>query len=148
MEDESDETPLRGWRSRWANRSYATSEIASDIQLPSQFGSGAVGPFLESDLFALNASYSPSIDPGAATIDVGGGSSHMDDSTALSHAFIDRHKPFLWKMPWENSIMEPIFRGSIGSAVVGHALIVGRRYFTACACNRTTGKTQDESYRH
>ena len=36
-------------------------------------------------------------------------SSHVDDATALSHAFIDRHKPFMSKMPWENSIMEPIF---------------------------------------
>ena len=68
-----------------------------------------MGPFHDSDLGSFDAGYSPSIDPGAATIDVGGVSSHMDDSTALSHAFIDRHKPFLSKMPWENSIMEPIF---------------------------------------
>ena len=94
MEDESDQTLLKGWRSRWANR---------------KFGGGAVGPFHDSDLGSFDAGYSPSIDPGAATIDVGSVSSHMDDSIALAHAFIDRQKPFLSKMPWENSIMEPIF---------------------------------------
>ena len=41
--------------------------------------------------------------------DVGGLSSNLDDTTAISQAFIDRHKPFMSKMPWENSIMKPIF---------------------------------------
>ncbi len=82
--DEDSETPLRGWRSRWANRSYAASENLSEMQLPSHLGFGAVGPFLEFDGASMGAGYSPSIDPGAETVDVGGMSSHIDDSTALS----------------------------------------------------------------
>ena len=124
--DEDSETPLKGWRSRWANRSYAASDSLSELQLTSQLESGVVGPFLESDGASMGAGYSPSIDPGAETVDVGGVSSHIDDSTALSHAFIDRHKPFLSKMPWGKSYHGTHFWGSISSAVTRHAFILER----------------------
>ena len=37
----------------------------------------------------------------------------------MQRAFIDRHKPFLSKMPWENSIMEPIFGDPLGVQSLG-----------------------------
>ena len=83
MEDES-EAPLKGWRSRWANRSYAASESLSQLQLASSLD---LGPIPDFDGESVGAGYSPSIDPGADTVDVGGVSSNRDDATALSHAF-------------------------------------------------------------
>ena len=40
--------------------------------------------------------------------DIGGISFDRDQSTALSQALINRHKPFLSKMPWEGEIMDQI----------------------------------------
>ena len=78
------------------------------------------------DVESLHSGYSPSIDPGATLTDVGGVSSNLDDATALSQAFIDGHKPFMSKMPWENPIMEPIFWRSRYSAVYGNAVEVAQ----------------------
>ena len=98
-DDAADIENWRGWRSRWTNRSYAASDNVSDRQRSSQFDVGALGSFGEPDIDSLHSGYSPSIDPGATFTDAGGLSSHLDDATALSHAFIDRQKPFMSKMP-------------------------------------------------
>ena len=64
-------------------------ELCCDV---TQFDLGTLGSLAEPDVESLHVGYSPSIDPGATLTDVGGVRSNSDNTTALSHAFIDRHK--------------------------------------------------------